>query len=61
AKTHTCSTCGVSFARQHDMRRHARTHAAERGELDASFACTICGRAFTRADALRRHGKSRAC
>ncbi|KAK3947927.1 hypothetical protein QBC32DRAFT_382617 [Pseudoneurospora amorphoporcata] len=42
--------CTRSFARNHDLNRHRRSHYP-----DMSFGCEKCGKRFTRRDALRRH------
>ncbi|KDN39395.1 hypothetical protein K437DRAFT_207589, partial [Tilletiaria anomala UBC 951] len=45
-----CTSCPASFARNHDLRRHARIHLAVK-----PFACNDCGKPFSRKDALKRH------
>ncbi|KAI9025621.1 A designed zinc finger protein bound To Dna, partial [Hyaloraphidium curvatum] len=44
--------CDKSFARKHDLKRHAKLH----GEKE--FACPRCGGRFARGDAMERHKRS---
>lgn len=54
-RPYTCEVCGFSFARNHDLTRHARGHEP------ASFRCERCGKAYTRLDSLRRHYVRKQC
>lgn len=52
----TCDTCPLSFHRQHDLKRHEKTHSGSK-----PYTCNGgCGKTFTRKDALKRH-QVRAC
>ncbi|KAF9051121.1 hypothetical protein BDZ89DRAFT_1056991 [Hymenopellis radicata] len=47
----TCDTCPLSFHRQHDLKRHEKTHSGSK-----PYTCNGgCGKTFTRKDALKRH------
>ncbi|KAJ3212826.1 hypothetical protein HDU67_003599 [Dinochytrium kinnereticum] len=52
-RSHACDECPLTFARLHDLRRHARC----RHSKEKPYACVVegCGEAFPRADALQRH------
>lgn len=54
-KPHICTigSCDARFKRQEHLRRHERTHTAER-----PFSCEICDRRFSRTDNLRMHRKT---
>lgn len=41
------------FRRQHDLKRHKKSHLNER-----PYACKYCSRTFTRLDALNRHQRT---
>ncbi|KAI9328336.1 hypothetical protein DFJ73DRAFT_608867, partial [Zopfochytrium polystomum] len=50
-RPHVCSTCGISFKRLQDLKRHGLTH-----DTVKRFRCTLgCPTLFTRNDALQRH------
>jgi hypothetical protein len=58
-----CGTCPASFARNHDLKRHAKLHDKK------AWKCRGCDKIFSRRDAIKRHknsnrtrgGKSDAC
>lgn len=50
ARNFKCSACPASFARNHDLKRHARIHLAVK-----PFPCGYCDKSFSRKDALKRH------
>ena len=54
-KPHQCSIgpCDARFKRQEHLRRHERTHTAER-----PYPCDVCDRKFSRTDNLRMHRKT---
>mmetsp|Transcript_32077 Transcript_32077/g.125025 ORF Transcript_32077/g.125025 Transcript_32077/m.125025 type:complete len:479 (-) Transcript_32077:167-1603(-) len=50
-KRHRCGTCGMSFKRAYDMKRHViAVHQKIR-----DFKCSHCGRAFTQSGHLNEH------
>ncbi|XP_027007584.2 zinc finger protein 160-like isoform X1 [Tachysurus fulvidraco] len=49
----TCPTCGKTFTRSSDMRRHQVSHTADR-----PFLCRNCGKTFRYPFDLRRHQQS---
>lgn len=51
-----CGTCRQAFARNHDLKRHQRSHADMR-----PYTCETCNKSFTRSDALHRHQASGSC
>lgn len=56
-----CGTCGVSFSRLNDCRRHERTHAFREfvcGGLLPDGSSWGCGAKFSRLDTLQEHHKS---
>lgn len=55
-KQFKCDQCECSFRRNHDLRRHKRSHLPVR-----PFPCTTCSRSFSRKDALKRHLAANAC
>ncbi|XP_057682374.1 zinc finger protein 32-like isoform X1 [Corythoichthys intestinalis] len=50
-KPFACELCGRRFTLRHNLRRHARGHAAG----GKPFRCGECGKGFTRALTLRTH------
>ncbi|ODQ63875.1 hypothetical protein NADFUDRAFT_67250 [Nadsonia fulvescens var. elongata DSM 6958] len=54
-KPHKCPHCSKRFKRMEHVRRHAKTHTAEK-----PFTCDVedCGRKFSRRDNLRAHLKT---
>lgn len=49
-KPFSCSTCGQSFRRKADMKRHIMAHTNEK-----LFSCLTCTRSFARKSTLNRH------
>jgi uncharacterized Zn-finger protein len=43
-----CDVCPQSFNRNHDLKRHKRTHLAVK-----PFHCSYCEKSFSRRDALK--------
>ncbi len=56
-RPHVCDHCEASFARRHDLKRHAKIHIQE----EVKIVCPTCDRTFSRRDALGRHLRLRAC
>ncbi|KIY74384.1 hypothetical protein CYLTODRAFT_406012 [Cylindrobasidium torrendii FP15055 ss-10] len=53
----TCEVCPLSFHRQHDLKRHEKTHSGSK-----PYNCNGgCGKTFTRKDALKRHQLVKKC
>lgn len=48
-----CELCVASFARNHDLKRHARLHEPR------AYRCCGCGKMFSRRDAIKRHQDNR--
>jgi hypothetical protein len=44
-----CTSCPASFARNHDLKRHAKLHESK------AWKCCGCGKVFSRRDAIKRH------
>lgn len=46
--TFYCATCGLSFHRQDNLRRHQRIHIKEEylNEHDVGHICNVCGESF---------------
>lgn len=44
-----CGHCPASFARNHDLKRHAKVHERQ------AWKCTGCDKVFSRRDAITRH------
>ncbi|KAI8812282.1 hypothetical protein BJ742DRAFT_673740 [Cladochytrium replicatum] len=55
-RPYKCPSCGASFSRQHDLRRHVRSLHSE----DRPHHCHHCNLSFARSDALKRHLASEA-
>lgn len=52
-----CDMCSLSFHRQHDLKRHEKTHSGSK-----PYTCNGgCGKTFTRKDALKRHQLVKKC
>ncbi|KAI9571550.1 hypothetical protein HD554DRAFT_2071530 [Boletus coccyginus] len=49
-----CVTCPASFARNHDLKRHAKLHEKK------AWQCDGCDKMFSRRDAIKRHKNSSA-
>lgn len=49
-----CTTCPASFARNHDLKRHAKLHEKR------AWQCAGCDKMFSRRDAIKRHKNSSA-
>lgn len=48
-RPYKCSQCPASFARSHDLKRHAKSHG------QTGFRCGGCKKIFSRRDAIKRH------
>ncbi|KAG9018595.1 hypothetical protein FRB90_011263 [Tulasnella sp. 427] len=55
-KNFACKTCGLKFARNHDLTRHHKVH-----DPIKHYRCKGCDRSFTRRDALKRHNTQKNC
>jgi hypothetical protein len=55
ARPHVCDSCGLSFVRGHDLKRHKDTHSNAKPHI-----CD-CGKSFSRKDALKRHIFLKSC
>ena len=49
-----CAVCPASFARNHDLKRHAKLHEKK------AWQCAGCDKMFSRRDAIKRHKNSSA-
>lgn len=49
-----CTVCPASFARNHDLKRHAKLHEKK------AWQCAGCDKMFSRRDAIKRHKNSSA-
>lgn len=49
-KTHVCPTCGKTFSRPADLRRHIRSHTGEK-----PYSCIHCGKEFSYHSSLTNH------
>ncbi|VEN41531.1 unnamed protein product, partial [Callosobruchus maculatus] len=60
--TFYCTTCGLSFHRQDNLRRHQRVHVKEEYANEAEYAhvCNVCGESFTEALDLLAHAEIHA-
>lgn len=52
-RPYRCVACPASFARNHDLKRHAKLHERR------AWRCTGCGKIFSRRDAIKRHKDNR--
>ncbi|KAG1844322.1 hypothetical protein DFJ58DRAFT_907256 [Suillus subalutaceus] len=53
-RPYRCAACPASFARNHDLRRHAKLHDK------TGYQCAGCYKLFSRRDAIKRHKNSSA-
>lgn len=53
-RPHRCAACPASFARNHDLKRHAKLHDK------TGYQCAGCYKLFSRRDAIKRHKNSSA-
>ncbi|XP_057664543.1 zinc finger protein 420-like [Diorhabda carinulata] len=60
--TYYCSTCGLSFHRQDNLRRHQRIHVKEEfvNEHEFGHICNVCGESFQEALDLLAHAEVHA-
>ncbi|CAH0554520.1 unnamed protein product [Brassicogethes aeneus] len=60
--TFYCSTCGLSFHRQDNLRRHQRVHIKEEyvNEHEFGHICNVCGESFQEALDLLAHAEIHA-
>ncbi|CAH1155959.1 unnamed protein product [Phaedon cochleariae] len=60
--TFYCSTCGLSFHRQDNLRRHQRVHVKEEfvNENEFGHVCNVCGESFQEALDLLAHAEVHA-
>jgi len=52
ARPYQCPRCPASFARNHDLKRHAKLHGSK------AYKCSGCDKIFSRRDAIKRHMNS---
>jgi len=52
ARPYQCPRCPASFARNHDLKRHAKLHGSK------AYKCSGCDKLFSRRDAIKRHMNS---
>lgn len=53
-RPYRCALCPASFARNHDLKRHIKSHEK------TGFQCGGCSKIFSRRDAIKRHRKQAA-
>lgn len=53
-RPYRCTACPASFARNHDLKRHAKLHDK------TGYQCAGCYKLFSRRDAIKRHKNSSA-
>lgn len=53
-RPYRCAACPASFARNHDLKRHAKLHDK------TGYQCAGCYKLFSRRDAIKRHKNSSA-
>lgn len=60
--TYYCTTCGLSFHRQDNLRRHQRVHIKEEfvNEHEFGHICNVCGESFQEALDLLAHAEVHA-
>ncbi|KAJ8984933.1 hypothetical protein NQ317_012183 [Molorchus minor] len=60
--TFYCTTCGISFHRQDNLKRHTRIHVKEEfiNEHEFGHICNVCGESFQEALDLLAHAKVHA-
>lgn len=51
-RPYQCPRCPASFARNHDLKRHAKLHGSK------AYKCSGCDKTFSRRDAIKRHMNS---
>ena len=51
-RPYQCPRCPASFARNHDLKRHAKLHGSR------AYKCSGCDKIFSRRDAIKRHMNS---
>ncbi|XP_044754229.1 zinc finger protein 709-like isoform X2 [Coccinella septempunctata] len=60
--TYYCTTCGISFHRQDNLKRHQRVHMREEltNNPDLGHICNVCGESFPEALELLAHAEVHA-
>lgn len=60
--TYYCTTCGISFHRQDNLKRHQRVHMKEEStdNPDLGHICNVCGESFPEALELLAHAEVHA-
>ncbi|KZT29660.1 hypothetical protein NEOLEDRAFT_462092 [Neolentinus lepideus HHB14362 ss-1] len=51
-RPYQCAACSANFARNHDLKRHAKLHESK------AYKCLGCDKIFSRRDAIKRHKNS---